>query len=93
MITLGSVVRSETDSTKIDNNLKPLWFDGVDPAKVNLRIARYGRTYKLSNPSCNKMGCCFVGAAAGALGECKRFAGILSNREIRQMTKDDGATL
>ncbi|KAH7091907.1 hypothetical protein FB567DRAFT_557562 [Paraphoma chrysanthemicola] len=38
------------------------------------------------------MGCRFIGGAAGAPGKCTQFAGILSNREIRQMIKDDGIT-
>ncbi|KAF2632957.1 glycoside hydrolase family 18 protein, partial [Macroventuria anomochaeta] len=38
---LGSVVRPQTDITEIDKNLKPLWFDGVDPAKINFGTAYY----------------------------------------------------
>jgi len=30
----------------------PLWFDGVDFGKINVSIAYYGRTYKLSDRSC-----------------------------------------
>ncbi|KAF6823885.1 carbohydrate-binding module family 18 protein [Colletotrichum musicola] len=41
---LGSIVRPQTDITKIKKNLMPLWYDGVDPAKVNLGLAFYGRT-------------------------------------------------
>ncbi|KAH3998458.1 hypothetical protein HBI56_205010 [Parastagonospora nodorum] len=89
--TLGSIVRPQTDITEINKNLKPLWFDGVDPAKINFGIAYYGRTYKLSDPSCDKMGCRFVVGAAGAPGKCTQFAGVLSNREIRQILKDDNS--
>ncbi|KAH7359750.1 hypothetical protein BKA66DRAFT_515085 [Pyrenochaeta sp. MPI-SDFR-AT-0127] len=48
------------------------------------------RKYKLTVPSCDKMGCRFIGGEAGALGYCTIFPGVLSNREIRRMTKDDG---
>jgi hypothetical protein len=37
------------------------------------------------------MGCRFVGGAAGAPGKCTQSAGVLSNREIRQILKDDNS--
>lgn len=85
-------MRPQTDITEIDKNLKPLWFDGVDPAKVNFGIAYYGRTYKLVDPSCDKMGCRFIGGSAGAAGSCTAFPGVLSNLEIRRIIKDEGIT-
>ncbi|KAF2271257.1 glycoside hydrolase [Westerdykella ornata] len=88
--TLGSIVRPQTDITEIDRNLKPLWFDGVDPGKVNFGIAYYGRTYKLMDPSCWKMGCHFLGE--GAAGPCTNFPGVLSNREIRGIIKEENIT-
>ncbi|KAF2429131.1 glycoside hydrolase, partial [Tothia fuscella] len=90
--TLGSRVRPHTDAIEIAKNLKPLWFDGVDPAKINLGMAYYGRTYKLSDPSCDKMGCTFVPQKGGAPGECTNYSGILSNREIRKIQSDKGIT-
>lgn len=90
--TLGSVVRPQTDITEIDKNMKPLWFDGVDPAKINFGLAFYGRTYKLSDPSCDTMGCRFVGGSAGAPGSCTDFPGILSNLEIRRLVESEKIT-
>ncbi|KAK7962894.1 glycoside hydrolase superfamily [Apiospora aurea] len=86
---LGSKVRPHTDITEIDRNPKPLWFDGVNPANVNMGLAYYGRTYELSDPSCGTMGNCeFKGP--GAAGECSAFKGVLSNREIRSMIEMNG---
>jgi chitinase len=82
---LGSQVHPQTDITEIDKNLKPLWFDGVDPSKINLGIAYYGRIYKLSSASCSKMGYPFVPGQGGAPGSCTQFSGILSNKEIRSI--------
>ncbi|KAF2123714.1 glycoside hydrolase family 18 protein, partial [Dothidotthia symphoricarpi CBS 119687] len=87
---LGSIVRPQTDITEIYQNFKPLWFDGVDPAKMNMGLAYYGRTYKLVDASCGKMGCSFDGP--GAAGSCTASEGVLSNREIQQMIKKDGLT-
>jgi hypothetical protein len=64
--------------------MKPLWFDGVDPSNDNSGIAYYGRTYKLSDPSCDKMGCRFISGQGGAAGSCTAFPGVLSNREIKR---------
>lgn len=61
----------------------------MDPAKINLGLAYYGRTYKLADPSCNTMNQCgFTGP--GAAGECTAFEGVLSNREIRSMIEEGG---
>lgn len=87
---IGSIVRPHTDITEIYNNLKPLWFDGVDPSKINLGVAYYGRTYKLADASCGTMNQCkFTGP--GSAGKCTAFEGVLSNREIRAMVSN-GAT-
>jgi chitinase len=86
--TLGPKVRPQTDVTEIERDLLPLWFDGVDPGKVVMGIAYYGRTYKLTDPSCGSMGCPFSGS--GAPGRCTKTEGVLSNREIRQMIQENG---
>ncbi|KAF6841708.1 hypothetical protein CPLU01_00380 [Colletotrichum plurivorum] len=89
---LGSIVRPQTDITEIKKNLMPLWYDGVDPAKVNLGLAFYGRTYTLADPSCGEMGCAFVAGQGGAAGDCTAFQGVLSNREIRRIIEDQNIT-
>ncbi|OAK98905.1 hypothetical protein IQ06DRAFT_356896 [Phaeosphaeriaceae sp. SRC1lsM3a] len=38
------------------------------------------------------MGCRFVGGQGGAAGSCTAFPGVLSNREIRRIIKDEGIT-
>lgn len=87
---LGSKVRPQTDATEIDKDLQPLWFDRVDPAEINMGLAYYGRTYKLSDPSCGVIGCGFAGP--GDAGPCTNSPGVLSNREIRRMILEQGYT-
>lgn len=89
---LGSIVRPQTDITEIKKNLMPLWYDGVDPAKINLGLAFYGRTYTLADPSCGEMGCAFVAGQGGAAGDCTAFQGVLSNREIQRIIEDQNIT-
>ena len=75
--TLGSTVRPQTDIREIDKGLLPLWFAGVNPAKVNFGMAYYGRGYTLSDPACPWMGCSFSGP--NRAGRCTGFDGVLSN--------------
>lgn len=75
--TLGKIIRLQTDIKEIDKGLLPLWFAGLDPAKVNFGLAYYGRSYTLSDPACPWMGCSFEGA--GKPGACTSFEGVMSN--------------
>ena len=49
--TLGAKIRPQTDIRDIDQDLLPLWFDAVNPAKVNFGLAYYGRGYTVSRLS------------------------------------------
>jgi chitinase len=57
---LGSLMRPHTDIRDIDNGLTPLWFDGVDPKKVVMGIAYYGRSFTIKDTDCPVMGCEYV---------------------------------
>lgn len=70
--------------------MKPLWFDGVDPGKIVIGLAYYGRTYTLTNASCGKIGCSFIASEGGAAGSYTNFPSILSNREIKRILKNEG---
>ncbi|KAL8664295.1 MAG: hypothetical protein Q9168_007930 [Polycauliona sp. 1 TL-2023] len=80
--TLGSIVRAQTDVREIYNDTLPLWFDGLDPKKINFGLAYYGRGYTLSNPSCNQLECPFAGPSLP--GPCTHYSGVLSLAEIKQ---------
>ncbi len=94
--TLGSIIRPQTDIREIDNNTLPLWFDKLDPAKVNLGLAYYGRGYTVSDRSCGK-GLCMLSpvefkvdpdvaypgcafSGPNKAGPCTGFDGVMSNR-------------
>lgn len=40
---------AHTDITKIENHALPFWFDGIDPAKLNLGLASYGRGFTVAS--------------------------------------------
>ncbi|ESZ90860.1 glycoside hydrolase family 18 protein [Sclerotinia borealis F-4128] len=84
---LGAYIRPQTSLLDIASALAPLWFAGVDPQKVNLGLAAYGRGYVLSESvggsggeGCDGVGCPYVGPSLS--GPCTRESGVLSLREI-----------
>lgn len=86
--TLGSIVRAQTDIREIYNDTLPLWFDELDPKKINMGVAYYGRGYTLSDPACNQLECPFAGPSSP--GPCTRYNGVLSLAEIKQLIRDKG---
>ncbi|KAK4118449.1 glycoside hydrolase family 18 protein, partial [Parathielavia appendiculata] len=88
VLTLGKKVRGQADIREIANNTVPLWFDGLDPAKINFGLAMYGRGYTLADPSCNQLLCPFSGASDPA--PCTNSDGVMSLLEIQQLIKRKG---
>ncbi|KAI9646511.1 hypothetical protein NHQ30_004504 [Ciborinia camelliae] len=85
---LGAFVRPQTSIPDITSAISPLWFAGVDPSKLNLGLAAYGRGYALSNPACNDIGCPYNGLSLP--GPCSTEDGILSMREIAVLIQREG---
>ncbi|KAL8887506.1 MAG: hypothetical protein Q9215_004928 [Flavoplaca cf. flavocitrina] len=82
--------RPHTNLTEIDEGLSLLWRAGVSASNVVMGLGFYGRSFKLSSPSCNKPGCTFSsGATAGA---CTGASGILSLAEIDRTIKQYSLT-
>lgn len=90
VLTLGKLVRGQTDIREISNNTIPLWFDGLDPAKINFGLAMYGRGYTLGSAGCSDLLCPFIGPSKP--GPCTGFEGVMSLNEIKQLIKDRGIT-
>lgn len=88
--TIGALVRAQTDLRDIVNNTLPLWFDKLDPAKINMGLAYYGRGFTLTDKSCNYIGCSFSSPSKPA--PCTNFKGIMSHREIKQLIKEKKLT-
>ena len=88
--TLGSKIRPQTDIRDIDVGLLPLWFDLVNPAKVNFGLAYYGRGYTASSSGCTDLGCSFSGPSKP--GPCTQFPGVMSLREVENIIASKGIT-
>ncbi|KAF5024578.1 hypothetical protein F66182_3341 [Fusarium sp. NRRL 66182] len=85
VLALGKKVRGQADIREIRNNTVPLWFDGLNPQKLNFGLAMYGRGYTLADPSCNQLLCGFSGPSKPA--PCTGFGGVMSLLEIQQLIK------
>ncbi|KAJ0377322.1 hypothetical protein COL26b_004513 [Colletotrichum chrysophilum] len=85
VLALGKKVRGQADIQEISKNTVPLWFDGLNPAKLNFGLAMYGRGYTLADPSCSDLLCPFSGPSNPA--PCTNFGGVMSLVEIEQLIK------
>lgn len=86
-----AVVGAHTNLTEIAEGMKLLWRNGINPAKVNLGLAFYGRSFTLSNPACAITGCPF--SAGGTPGQCTGVSGMLSSAEINRLIAAGGVTV
>ncbi|KAI0467970.1 glycosyl hydrolases family 18-domain-containing protein [Xylaria cf. heliscus] len=79
---IGPLLAPHTNLTEIDMGLDLLWRAGVQPDKVVLGLAWYGRSFTLKDPSCNTPnGICLFNGGAKA-GPCTDTIGILDYQEI-----------
>ncbi|KAL1858931.1 hypothetical protein Daus18300_009801 [Diaporthe australafricana] len=84
----GKVVLGQTNIPEIYNWTQPLWYAGVDPAKINFGLAYYGRGYTLADQSCNTIGCAWSGASRAA--PCTNFGGVMSLQELQRLPSEIG---
>ncbi|KAL6229089.1 hypothetical protein BDW75DRAFT_235460 [Aspergillus navahoensis] len=90
-----SVVQPHTNLSEISEGLDLLWRNKIDPHKVVLGEAFYGRSFTLADPTCTVPGCPFRegdDASGGDPGECTDTRGILSDAEIQEIIKEHDLT-
>ncbi|KAL8664747.1 MAG: hypothetical protein Q9202_002749 [Teloschistes flavicans] len=89
---LGPYLAPHTNLTEIDLGLDLLWRAGVQSNKVVLGLAWYGRSFTLSDSSCNKPnGICEFSGGANP-GPCSGTSGILDDQEIQNIIMNNGLT-
>lgn len=86
----GAFLNSHTNLTEIGLALDLLWRNDVDPDKVVLGLAFYGRSLFLTNESCNTPGCTYQ--SGGQRGRCSKEIGVLLNSEIDVIVKKKSLT-
>ncbi|OAL04713.1 glycoside hydrolase, partial [Phaeosphaeriaceae sp. SRC1lsM3a] len=80
---LGPKIKPHTDLKEIEESFKLLWSSNIDPEKVNMGIANYGRGYTVADKSCMHYGCTYTGPSKA--GSCTRQDGVLSLCEIHRL--------
>lgn len=88
--TLGALVRGQADIRDIGNDTVPLWFDELNPAKINFGLALYGRGYTVTSKTCNSLLCPASGPSKP--GVCTNGDGVMSLVEIQQLITQKGLT-
>ncbi|KAI8625119.1 hypothetical protein F5Y19DRAFT_277848 [Xylariaceae sp. FL1651] len=78
---IGPVIIGQTNIPELYNWTLPLWYDGVDPSKINMGLAYYGRGYTVADVNCDKVGCMWSGTSRPA--PCTDFGGVMSLQEIQ----------
>jgi hypothetical protein len=87
----GGVVQGQAGLDEIQTKTAPLWFAGLNFAKVNLGLATYGRGYTLAAPrSCTGLGCPFTGASKPYT--CTNSQGVMSLTEIQSLISSRSLT-
>ncbi|ORX99883.1 glycoside hydrolase superfamily [Clohesyomyces aquaticus] len=89
-LTITPVVRGQADIQEIANDTKPLWFDDLNPAKINFGLALYGRGYTLKDTSCRTLGCPFAGPSKPSI--CTNSEGVMGLVEIQDLIKRKSLT-
>jgi chitinase len=86
----GAFIRPQTSIVDIKKVATPLWFSGLNPFKINLGMAYYGRGYTASNLDCVGLGCPYSGESLP--GQCTNSRGIISLTEIKDLIRQKNLT-
>jgi hypothetical protein len=81
-----TTLSAHTNMTEFDDSFSILWENDVDPAKVTLGLAFYGRSYTLKDASCSSPGCAIFGF--GPPGMCDDAYGYESYDQVQSLIDD-----
>ncbi|KAL4773042.1 hypothetical protein BDW60DRAFT_206795 [Aspergillus nidulans var. acristatus] len=87
---VGPYLNPHTNLTEIKNSMDLLWRNDIDPSKVVMGMAYYGRSFTLADPGCTEPGCTY--RSGGNAGECSETVGFLLNSEIQDTINSLGLT-
>lgn len=80
---IGKTIIGQTNIPEIYNWTLPLWYDSVDPSKINMGLAYYGRGYTVASVDCMEVGCKWSSTSRAA--PCTAFGGVMSLEEIESI--------
>ncbi|KAH7122649.1 glycoside hydrolase superfamily, partial [Dendryphion nanum] len=83
---IGPRIAAHTNLHEIEEMLVSLWFNKLDPKKINFGMAHYGRGFTVKDKGCMHEGCEWADTNKPA--DCTNFPGIMSNTEIIQLIRE-----
>ncbi|KAJ6118862.1 Killer toxin subunits alpha/beta 6 [Penicillium samsonianum] len=90
----GNCLRSHLNSTQTHDSLVMMTKAGVPSHKIVVGVTSYGRSFKMSDPTCRGPMCTFVGErndSPAKPGRCTGTGGYISNFEILEIIDKGGA--
>ncbi|KAJ6149090.1 Killer toxin subunits alpha/beta 6 [Penicillium samsonianum] len=90
----GNCLRSHVNSTQTHESLVMMTKAGVPSHKIVVGVTSYGRSFKMSDPTCRGPMCTFVGErndSPAKPGRCTDTGGYISNFEILEIIDKGGA--
>jgi GH18 family chitinase len=85
---VGPYLNAHTNLTEIKDDLDLFWRNGINPDKVTLGLAFYGRGFTASSPECLTPGCRFDCGSNAQDGS--REVGVVLNSEIDDIITSRG---
>ncbi|KID94681.1 Glycoside hydrolase, subgroup, catalytic core, partial [Metarhizium majus ARSEF 297] len=79
----GPYLNAHTNLTEIKDALDLLWRNNIDPEKVTMGLAFYGRGFRANDPNCLEPGCTY--GSGSQARRCSHEVGVLLNSEIVDM--------
>jgi chitinase len=86
----GAYLNAHTNLTEIQDAIDLLWRNDIDPDKVVMGVAFYGRAFTATSQQCMTPGCTYESGAES--GSCSKEVGILLGSEIVDIIKEKGIT-
>ncbi|KAJ6133076.1 hypothetical protein N7471_008291, partial [Penicillium samsonianum] len=87
---VGPFLNPHTNLTEVKGAMDLLWRNDIDPSKVTMGLAFYGRGFTLASPDCAEPGCTYL--SGGNAGQCSETIGFLLNSEIQTIIDDNNLT-
>ncbi|KAI1739462.1 glycoside hydrolase superfamily [Xylaria scruposa] len=89
----GNCLRSHVNMTETMSALVMVTKAGVPSDKIVVGVTSYGRSFRMTDPSCTGPLCTYTGPDSGATpGRCTKTGGYISNSEINELIANGGAT-
>lgn len=86
----GPWANSHTNMTEIQMALDLLWRNDISPKKVTMGMAFYSRSFTLTDPGCNHLGCRV--SSGGNAGRCSDTVGVLLHPEVQEIISEKKLT-